>query len=212
MNDQQEDTRQRTYSNDSSPIQLDHGNNEIEEANERLLSSNSEISCVRGKVCKGNRGLESHQCTCQTIRGLNQELTNALCSHDHDNKDKITTDNLMQLDDQLRTKPGIKLSKADSGSELAYLFFKSELTTSDINRDNVKETIASMNSTIYNYFAENYGTVETDTKKDNDLFEMYGEISVNNLKKELKKLKRCNSDLRTIKFVSKRIRSKLKNN
>ena len=41
----QEDTRQRTYSNDSSPIQLDHGNNEIEEANERLLSSNSEIRC-----------------------------------------------------------------------------------------------------------------------------------------------------------------------
>ena len=69
-----------------------------------------------------------------------------------------------------------------------------------------------MNSTIYNYFAENYGTVEMDNKKDNDLLEKYGEFSVNNLKKELMKLKRCNSDLRTIKFVSKRIRSKLKNN
>ena len=64
LNDQQEDTRQRTYSNDSSPIQLDHSNNEIEEANERLLSSNSEINCVCGKVCKGNRGLKSHQRTC----------------------------------------------------------------------------------------------------------------------------------------------------
>ena len=70
LNDQQDDTRQRTYSNDSSLIQLDHGNNEIEEANERLLSSNSEISCVCGKACKGNRGLnKSHQRTCQTIRG-----------------------------------------------------------------------------------------------------------------------------------------------
>ena len=69
-----------------------------------------------------------------------------------------------------------------------------------------------MNSTTYNYFAENYGTVETDNKTDNDLFEKYGEFSVNNLKKKLKKLKRSNSDLRTIKFESKRIRSKLKNN
>ena len=52
LNDQQEDTRQRTYSSDSSSIELDHGNNEIEEANERLLSSNSETSCVCGKVLK----------------------------------------------------------------------------------------------------------------------------------------------------------------
>ena len=69
-----------------------------------------------------------------------------------------------------------------------------------------------MNSTIYNYFAENYGTVGTDNKKDNDLLEKYGEFSVNNLKKELKKQKRSYSDLRTIKFVSKSIRLKLKNN
>ena len=45
------------------------------------------------------------------------------------------------------------------------------------------------------YFAENYGTVETDNKKDNDLVEKCGEFSVNNLKQELKKLKRSNSDL-----------------
>ena len=89
---------------------------------------------------------------------------------------------------------------------------RSELSTSDMNRDNLNETTVSMNSTIYNYFAENYGTVDTDNKKDNDLFENYGEFSVNNLTTELKKLKRSNSDLRTIKFVSKRIRSKLKNN
>ena len=141
----------------------------------------------------------SHQRTCRTIRGLNQELTDALRSHDHDNEDKITTDNLVQLDDQLRTKPGIKLPKADSGWELANLFFKSELSASDSNRDNLNETIASMNSTIYNYFADSYGTVEMYDKKDNDLFEKYGEFSVNNLKKELKKLKRSNSYLRTIK-------------
>ena len=139
-------------------------------------------------------------------------LTNALHSYNYDNEDEITTDNLVQLDDQVRTKPGIKLPKADSGWELANLFFKSELSTSDINGDNLNETIASMNSTIYNYLAENYGTVEMDNKKDNDLVEKYGELSVNSLKKDLKKLKRTNSDLRTIKFVSKRIRSKLKNN
>ena len=111
LNDQQEDTRQRTYSSDSSSIQLDHGNNEIEEANERLLSSNSEISCVCGKVCKGNRGLKNHQRACRTIRGSDQELTNALRSYDHDNEDEITTDNLVQLDDQVRTKPELNCQK-----------------------------------------------------------------------------------------------------
>ena len=44
------------------------------------------------------------------------------------------------------------------------------------------------------------------------MVEKYGEFSVNDPKKELKKLKRSNSDLQTIKFVSKRISSKLKNN
>ena len=38
----------------------------------------------------------------------------------------------------------LKLPKADSGWELANLFFKSELSTSDINRGNLNETIASM--------------------------------------------------------------------
>ena len=37
----------------------------------------------------------------------------------------------------------------------------------------LNETTVSMNSTIYNYFAGNYGTVEMDNKKDNDLFEKY---------------------------------------
>ena len=48
-------------SNNSSSIQLDHGNNEMEEANEIFLSSNSETSFVCGKVCKGNRGLNPIQ-------------------------------------------------------------------------------------------------------------------------------------------------------
>ena len=104
-----------THANDSSSIQLYHGNIEIEEANERLLSSNSEISCVCGKVCKVNPGLKSHQRACRTIRGLNQELTNALRSYDDDNEEKVTTDNLEQLNDHVRTKPGIKLPKANSG-------------------------------------------------------------------------------------------------
>ena len=46
-----------------------------------------------------------------------------------------------------------------------------------------------MNSTIYNYFAENYGTVETDNKKDSDLLEKYGELSVNNKKKRVEEAK-----------------------
>ena len=118
----------------------------------------------------------------------------------------------MPLDDQVRTKPRIKLPKADSGWKLANLFFKSELSTLDINRDNLNES--SMNSTIYNYFAENYGTVEMGNKKDNNLFQKYGEYSVNNIKKELKKLikREVIQTYGLFKFVSKRMRLKLKNN
>ena len=54
---------------------------------------------------------KSHQRTCRTIIGLNQELTNALRSHDHDNEDEITTDKLVQLDDQVRTSRELNCQK-----------------------------------------------------------------------------------------------------
>ena len=109
-------------------------------------------------------------------------MTNALCSYDHDNEDEITTDNLVQLDDQVQTKPGIKLPKAYSGWESANLFFKSELSTSDINKLK-RNNCVNEQYNLQLFFAENYGTVEMDNKKDNDLLEKYGKFSVNNLKK-----------------------------
>ena len=65
-----------------------------------------------------------------------------------------------------------------------------------------------MNETIYNYFKDNYGTVETNTYK--IYHEKYKEFNKHKLKRELKKLKESEADKEEIKFVGKRLLSRLK--
>ena len=56
-----------------------------------------------------------------------------------------------------------------------------------------------MNETIYNYFKDNYGTVETNTYK--IYHEKHKEFNKHKLKRELKKLKESEADKEEIKFV-----------
>ena len=65
-----------------------------------------------------------------------------------------------------------------------------------------------MNETIYNYFKDNYGTVETNTYK--IYHEKYKEFNKHKLKRKLKKLKESEGDKEEIKFVAKLLRSRLK--
>ena len=65
-----------------------------------------------------------------------------------------------------------------------------------------------MNETIYNYFKNNYGAVETNTHK--IYHEKYKEFDKHKLKRELKKLKESEADKEEIKFVAKLLRSRIK--
>ena len=65
-----------------------------------------------------------------------------------------------------------------------------------------------MNETNYNYFKDNYGTVETNTYK--IYHKKYNEFDKLKLKSELKKLKESEVDKEEIKFVANLLRSRLK--
>ena len=63
-----------------------------------------------------------------------------------------------------------------------------------------------MSTTIYNYFKETYGTVDS---CDKDLKNKYKDFLTKNLKKQLKFLKSSNTPMPEIKFVSSRLRKQL---
>ena len=71
----------------------------------------------------------------------------------------------------------------------------------------MNSSISILNNIIYNYFAENFGYVESLPGK--LLKEKYENDNVKDLKKALKTLKTSKSNLAEIKYVSRRLRNKL---
>ena len=66
-----------------------------------------------------------------------------------------------------------------------------------------------MNNTIYNYFADNFGY--TETIPDENVVNKYKDLTVKDLKKALRNLKSTNSDPTEIRYVSRILRDKLRN-
>ena len=71
-------------------------------------------------------------------------------------------------------------------------------------------SIQVLNDTIYTYFAYNFGN--TETIPDESLINKYKDHTVKKLKKALANLKSSNSDPTEIKYVSRTLRDKLRNN
>ena len=71
-------------------------------------------------------------------------------------------------------------------------------------------SIQVLNDAIYNYFADNFG--HTETIPDKNLINKYKDHTVKNLKKALRNLKSTNSDITEIKYVSRALRDKLRDN
>ena len=69
-----------------------------------------------------------------------------------------------------------------------------------------------MDSTIYNYFRDNYGYKNTMPEEEIALKERYKHFSKKDLKKELKTLKLNNASINIIKYVAKEIRSRINKN
>ena len=136
------------------------------------------VKCCCGKQCKGLCGLKAHQRSCHILFGLQNDILEGIEYNQSENNDVSDTDS----------------------------YFKSTLPVSSIDIEDLNATIKCMNETIYNYFKDNYGTVETYKI----YHEKYKEFNKRKLKCELKKLKESEADKEEIKFVPKLLRSRLK--
>ena len=75
----------------------------------------------------------------------------------------------------------------------------------DNQHENLNETISSINSSVHDYFRDNYGYKNTILEKEIALKERYKHLSKKDLKKELKTLKLNNASINIIKYVAKQI-------
>ena len=82
------------------------------------------------------------------------------------------------------------------------------MSNAPIKSQDLNASIKLLNTTIYNYFAENFGYEER--LPDDSLCNKYDNYSIKDLKKALKELKSSNSDLAEIRYVSRLVRNKLK--
>ena len=77
-----------------------------------------------------------------------------------------------------------------------------------IDKSNINDALSAMTSIIYNYFCDTCGVLEvTDASH---LDEKYKKVTNSSLQRQLKNLKRSNTDLAEIRYVAKLLRSKLK--
>ena len=102
-------------------------------------------------------------------------------------------------------KAGIKLPKSKRDWSIANEHFKSLLNT---DTSDIETGISLMQSTIYDYFALNYGKLET---KSTALKQKYKNCTKNQLKKALKQLKTQKTNQIETKYANKILRSRYKN-
>ena len=177
----------------------------------------SGIKCCCGKVCKGARGLKMHQRSCRVILGLNNELradldeeNNNICPDDISNNVQCNSNAGETHEEFPFLKKGINLPQSDKEWSTANEYFKFALNLNPpISSQDISSSIVLLNDVIYNYFADNFGHVES--PPDKLLVEKYKNHTTKELKKTLKHLKSSNSDLTEIKYVARLLRNTLRN-
>ena len=131
--------------------------------------------------------------------------------NDNNNFD-INNDNSL-LDDTTNESPslknGVKLPTSTNDWDIANTYFRSNLPISQISENYTEETVKRLNHTVYNYFKDNFGLVDSAKEDERNCTEMYKNFTKDQLKKELKQSKneRSPSVLR-IRFVSRMLRAK----
>ena len=173
-------------------------------------TNTSIVKCCCGKQCKGLCGLKAHQRSCRTLFGPQKDILESIEYNQSENNDVSDIDIENQINSLPEVKAGVKQPKMDKHWHIANSYFKLTLPVSSINIEDLNATIKCMNETIYNYFKDNYGTVETNTYK---LYhEKYKEFNKHKLKCELKKLKRIRSKQGRNKICRKTFAFKAKRN
>ena len=208
-----------TSSDNNSFRPYDNGNgsainNASNFANENNIPINrGNLNCVCGKVCKGKRGLKSHQRSCRTIRDLGLEHigrdpAQGDATEEAEGGGESASDEDSLRDQDAKKLPGLKLPKTVDEWAEANLYFQTMIYSLAPITD-ISARAKSLQSLIYNYFAETYGTVKKSDPSPYD--DKYKHFSVKQLKKSLaamKMQKPCNDA--ELKWLSTTIRSSLK--
>ena len=177
------------------------------------------IKCSCGKECKGVKGLKMHQRRCRVNENMDfdqppdfENSNIGSCDVANDNQEVAIENQEVAIESlqTLKVKPGVKLPRSNDNWSEANNFFKSILSTLEVTADSVNEAIQFMNNTIYDFFKDNYGIIES-VNQANGLFHKYNHITIKQLKRELAQLKRQNTPLTEVRYVSRLLRSKLGN-
>ena len=123
-----------------------------------------------------------------------------------------TNEQMIDIDQlaSVRIKPGVRLPRSQDEWTAANDFFKTVFGNLHLNQTSMDSTIEFMNSTIYDYFANLYGTVNS-TNHANTFCTKYKHLTTKSLKHTLKQLKMNEAPFEEIKYVSHLLRSKLRN-
>ena len=113
------------------------------------------------------------------------------------------------MSDHSNVKNGVKLPKTSDQWATAESFFKAELPTHEIGKDNLELITQKLSDTIYDYFDREFGSVVNTS--DTEFKVKYKDFSKYQLRKALKTLKSGNleNNLTEVRFVSKLLRSKI---
>ena len=161
--------------------------------------------------------VKAHQRSCRVILGLNNELradldeeNNNICPDNISNNAQCNSNAGENHEEFPFLKKGINLPQSDKEWSTANEYFKFALNLNPpISSQDINSSIVLLNDVIYNYFADNFGHVES--PPDKLLVEKYKNHTTKELKKTLKHLKSTNSDLTEIKYVARLIRNTLRN-
>ena len=77
------------------------------------------------------------------------------CDVANDNPE-VTIESLQTL----IVKPGVKLPRSNDNWSVANNYFKSIFSTLEVKANSINEAIQFMNKTIYDFFKDNYGTID----------------------------------------------------
>ena len=176
--------------------------------NQNITTGNySLIKCNCGKKCKGLRGLKAHQRSCRVIEKLNGDLYDVI---DEEEENNIPDGEHTTLDATPDIRPGIKLPRTQSQWTEANLFFLSALRVDELSGENIDTAIKKMYDVIYNYLKDNYGCIDKSDEIISEYRSKYKDFTNNQLKNKLKHLKKSNSSICEIQYVSKLLREKIK--
>ena len=163
------------------------------------------VKCFCGKVCKGIRGLKTHQRRCRAIVGLHGNLYEELEEDVASNEDIV--EQQPTEPGGVEIKPGIRLPKSDNEWQTANEYFRAHLGGVEIDSQNIESVVENLNTKIYNYFERTCGLVGKECHS--DLQAKYDCYSVKELKKQWKSLKLSNAAVSGIQFASHLLRTRI---